>query len=192
MQRTLGERDKIDDIRWRKSMNIWGYTRTMPKLNQEMNTRTRQRRKKNLPRKISGNKAKKMPKSRGGKTPSIKPTAIGGANHEVVGHIIFGSSMQQHIPRQTHSNQLSKWSAVVTVASSACCFTYWTFAHRFANLLRVPMKPTGKAQAMMRPIVASQDVTYRDFISRAPSSKFLQTMSFGWASIVLLSIFNGY
>jgi len=79
---------------------------------------------------------------------------------------------QLHIHRHTHSNHL-------------------TLTHSSETLLMVPMKPTGKAQAMIRPIVAAQEIRYLDFISRAPSSKLAHTMSLGFASSHLSYILNG-
>ena len=69
--------------------------------------------------------------------------------------------------------------------------TYWTLRQRSETLLRVPMNVTGNAHAKMRPPRATQDKRYLDFISNAPSSRFLHTISFGCASSHLLYIVSG-
>jgi hypothetical protein len=70
--------------------------------------------------------------------------------------------------------------------------THRSLEHKSSKLLRVPMKPTGKAQAIINPAVAAHDTTYRPRISKAPSLRFCQTMSFGLASIHLEYIHSGW
>ena len=69
---------------------------------------------------------------------------------------------------------------------------YRNLTHRSSKLLRVPIKPTGKAQAMIKPIVAPHEITFRHRISKAPSSRLRHTISFGLASIHLDCMHKGW
>ena len=105
-------------------------------------------------------------------------------------------SMRVIQSRRTSANPLQPTVLTKSLSIEAPCgmgnTTYCTFVQRFEILLRVPTKATGNAHKKMRPAVANQDSTYRDCISRAPSSRFRQTISLGCASMVLFDIHCGY
>jgi hypothetical protein len=141
------------------------------------------------PRRMKGKTANRIAKRSGGRTPWIIPGTGSGT---------VGGGCQQHVtPTMLKELTCTKASQPpgqyfehiqpeIQEDTYECCW------HSCWRLLSAPIPAEGNDHPMIRANVRNQDVTYRERISSAPSSRFAHTISRGLASIHLSYIALGY